>query len=178
MSAFAGRGKKTAWDVWKGYGDVTETFLGLSTGAERVSDEEVAVLERFTILLYDRTNSLTDIDEARLELFTKKGRTMENLPPTKAALVQHIKRAVYQGGHCWGHATEAAPEMPSPENWGWTEPSNWKPIWTTLPEAAVSSRELLRCGCKKGCRGRCACKKAALKCTALCQCRSEDCDLL
>lgn len=177
VSSFAGRGKKTAWDVWKSYGDVTATFLGLSTGAEQVSDKDVAVLEHFTILLYDRTSSLTDIDEARFELFTKKGRTMETLPPTKAALVQHIKRAVYQGGHCWGHATVAAPEMPSPENCGWTEPSNWKPVWTTLPEAAVSSRELLRCGCKKGCRGRCACKKAALRCTALCQCGGGDCDL-
>ncbi len=135
------------------------------------------MLERFTILLYDRTSNLTDINEARLELFTKKGRTMETIPPTKAALVQHIQRAVYQGGHCWGNATEAAPEVPSPANWGWTEPPKWKPVWTTLPEAAVSSRELLRCGCKKGCRGRCAWKKAALRCTALCQCGSEDCDL-
>ena len=94
VSAFAGREKKRSGM------SRTATFLGLSTGAEHISDEDVAVLERFTILLYDRTSSLTDIDEARLELYTKKGRIMENLPPTKAALVQHVKRAVYQGGHC------------------------------------------------------------------------------
>ena len=100
VSAFAGGGQKTAWDALKGYGDVTATFFGLSTGAEHISDEDAAVQKCFTILLYDRTSSLTNIDEARLELFTKKGRTMETLPPKKAALVQHIKRAVYQGGHC------------------------------------------------------------------------------
>ena len=27
---------------------------------------------------------------------------MEGIPPTKAALLQHTKRAVYQGGLCWG----------------------------------------------------------------------------
>ena len=27
---------------------------------------------------------------------------MDALPPSRAALIQHIKRAVYQGGHCWG----------------------------------------------------------------------------
>ncbi len=62
--------------VWTGYGDVRmgyATFLGLSTGAEHVSYEDVAVLEHFTILLYDRTSNLTDIDEARLELFMNKG---------------------------------------------------------------------------------------------------------
>ena len=59
--------------MWTGNGDVTANFLGLSTGADHVSYEDVAVLERFTILLYDRTSNLTDIDEAWLELFTNKG---------------------------------------------------------------------------------------------------------
>ncbi len=67
VSAFGGRGKQTSWDVWKGYDDVTATFWRLSTGAEHVFDEDVAVLECITILLYDRTSSLTDIDEAQLE---------------------------------------------------------------------------------------------------------------
>ena len=70
VPAFAGRGKRR---VWTGYGDVTATFLGLSTGAEHTSYEDVAVLERFTILLYNRTSNLNDINEARLELFTNKG---------------------------------------------------------------------------------------------------------
>ena len=30
-----------------------------------------------------------------------------------------------------------------------------KPLWTTLPEASISSREDLHCGCKKGCSGQC-----------------------
>ncbi len=66
-------------------------------------------MEHFTILLYDRTSSQINIDQARLELFSKKGRGMELIPPTKDALVQHLKRTVYRGGHCWGQALEVAP---------------------------------------------------------------------
>ena len=170
VSSFATKGKKSAWDTWKVYDEITATFLALSAGPSNITDEEVARLERFTILLYDRTSHLTSIDEARKHLFTKKGRTMDALPPSRAALIQHIKRAVYQGGHCWGKMLQVSIHLPSPGDWGWTDSANWKPLWTTLPEASISSRELLRCGCKKGCRGQCKCKKAALKCTAMCQC--------
>jgi len=93
---------------------------------------------------------------------------MESLPPTKAALVHHAKRAVYQASHIWRQTFEATSALPSPGDWGWRELPEWKPLWTTLPEACVSSRELLCCGCIKGCRGRCKCIKAALPCTALC----------
>ena len=37
-------------------------------------------------------------------------------------------------------------------------------------DAAVSCSVLLRCGCKKGCRGLCKCVKANLKCTSPCHC--------
>lgn len=177
VSFFSTKGKKSAWDTWAAFEEVTPTFLNLSCGPVELPDEDVAVLERFTILLYDRTSDLTDIDEARKEMFTKKGRAMESIPPTRGALIQHIKRAVYQGGHCWGQATAVAQKLPPPDDWGWVNPPTWKPLWTTLPEASISSRELISCGCKKGCAGRCKCKKAALKCTALCQCSGRDCDL-
>ena len=175
VSSFSTRGKKTAWDTWKAFGELTAAVLTLSRGPADITDDVVSVFERFTILLYDRTSNIVNIDEARQALFAKKGRAMDAIPPTKAALIQHIKRAVYQGGHCWGNMFKVAIEMPSPEDWGWVDPHNWRPIWTNLPEANASSRELLCCGCKKGCRGRCTCKKAALKCTALCQCDSH-CD--
>ena len=114
VSSFATKGKKSAWDTWKLYDEITATFLALSAGPSNITDEEVARLERFTILLYDRTSHLTSIDEARKHLFTKKGRTMDALPPSRAALIQHIKRAVYQGGHCWGKMLQVSIQLPSP----------------------------------------------------------------
>ena len=38
---------------------------------------------------------------------------MDAIPPTRAALMQHIRRAVYQGGHCWGKMLQATIGMPS-----------------------------------------------------------------
>ena len=98
--------------------------MALSQAPNSIPEEVMSTVERFTILLYNRTSSQLNIDEARLELFTKKGRGMEQIPPTKDALVQHLKRAVYQGGHCWGQALVVAPKMPSPTDWGWMDPSD------------------------------------------------------
>ena len=38
---------------------------------------------------------------------------MDAIPSVRGALVQHIKRAVYQGGHCWDQATAVAQKLPS-----------------------------------------------------------------
>ena len=70
---------------------------GLSLCNQDVTSEDLAV-ERYVVLLYDKTTSLSDVNEARRHLFTKKACLSENLPPTKDALRQHTKRAIFQGG--------------------------------------------------------------------------------
>ena len=97
VSSFSTKGKKSAWTTWMSYDDVTSTFLSLSTRPSLIKDVDTTVLEHFTILLYNHTSTIVKIDEARSEMFTKKGREMDALPPTKAALVQHIRREVYLG---------------------------------------------------------------------------------
>ena len=89
------------------------------------------------VLLYDRTSNFECVNQARKQLFTQKGRSIEGIPPSKAALIQHTKRATYQAGYRWGHVMIEAPELPSPSDWGWTrkEPNGWEVCWITLPEA-------------------------------------------
>ena len=60
------------------------------------------------ILLYDSTSNLECVNQARMQLFTQKGRSIEGIPPTKAALIQHTKRATYQAGYCWSQVMIAA----------------------------------------------------------------------
>ena len=72
------------------------------------------VIERFVILMYERTSECMDVDEARKDLFPAKNGQIEKVPPTQAALLQHLKRAMYQGSICWGQALELDPTMPSP----------------------------------------------------------------
>ena len=137
---------------------------------EEMSDSMMSVLERFVVLLYDKTSDQVSVNDARKQLFTQKSRSMENKPPTKGSIVQHIKHASYQA-NCWNRALCLDPCLPSPIDWEWQkDDAGWQPLWTNLPEASESCRELTRCGCKKGCRGQCKCLKAALKCTHLCAC--------
>ena len=134
------------------FGNVTDAFLSLSRAPQIVNEETFALLQCYNVFLYDRTSSE--------ELFTKKGRPIEDIPPTEAALLQHVKRESYQAGHCWGQALLKSPELPIPSEWGWTKDTG----------AGKSCRELMKCGCKKGCIKNCNSLKASLRCTELCLC--------
>lgn len=170
VSAFHGIGKKTAWDAWKAWPQVTEAFIKLSTPHAAIDDDTFKELETFVILLYDRTSECRSINQARKRMFAR-GRQLERIPPTQAALFQHAKRAAYQAGHCWGQMLVAEQNLPSAEDWGWKrEDQNWQPFWTTLPEATKSCVELVKCGCRKACRPPCKCVRASLSCTDLCAC--------
>jgi len=171
VSSFAGRGKRTVWDIWKTFNDVTPAFWTLASTPSSV-EGQLDVLERF-VVLYDRASSGEKVNEARKQLFSQKGRPMDGLPPTQAALVEHTKRAAYQAGHVWAQMFVAVPKLPSPGEWGWlqTTEGSWEVKWTTLPEASHACRELLRCGSQKGYRQQCKFVKAALQCTGLCLCR-------
>ena len=116
-SAFFGRGKKTAWEAWKCYQDVTRafTFMALNPHTKvDVDAEHFQLLEHFTIVMYDKTSSLERVDEARKEFFCQKGKTMERLPPTQDALLQHVKRVAYQAG-IWCTSEQSEQHTPPPE---------------------------------------------------------------
>ena len=100
-SAFLGQGKKAAWEAWDCFEDVTFAFaymaLHLFTEVSLDADH-FKLLERFTVVMYDKSSELEDVNEARRELFCQKGKTMKTIPPTQDALLQHSKRAAYQAG--------------------------------------------------------------------------------
>ncbi len=173
-SSFHGIGKKTAWGVWKdNKEEFTPVFEKLSYCPDDVSEDDLTQLERFTVQLYSKSSQIPSVNEARMYLFSQKNRQIENIPPTQSALLQHIKRAVYQAGYIWGQAHIWNPTIPSEKDWGWIQQDGqWKPFWTSLPEAGKACRELIKCGCRSDnpCRGNCKCRKANLKCTTLCSC--------
>jgi len=174
VSAFNGCGKKTAWDCWLTFPEATRAFEHISLPVAIIPDDVAQTLERFVVLMYRRTSDNFTVNQERKELFTSKNRSIEHIPPTSAALTQHVLRAAYQAGHCWGQSLLENPIMPTPDKWGWTFLNNeWQPLWTLLPEASMVCRELLTCGCTKHCSGACKCVKANLRCTSLCQCLGE-----
>ena len=175
VSSFCGIGKKTVWDVWRSLPSLKILFGCLSHTPEAITDDYMEEIERYVVLLYSRTSQLLTVNAARKQLFSYGNRKLENLPPSRAALYQLVKRASFQAGYIWGQALIANPSLPSPGDWGWKKDADgkWTPLWTTLSEASKQCRELIKCNCKKFCLGHCKCRKANLKCTMLCYCSGQ-----
>ena len=50
---------------------------------QELSEDNLRVIERFIVLMYDRTSPLMTVNECRRSMFTKKGRSVESIPPTQ-----------------------------------------------------------------------------------------------
>ena len=74
-----------------------------------------------------------------------KNHTMEKLPPTQDALMQHILQVIYQSG-IWATGEQEQQVIPSPKAFGWKRMAqSWVPVWITIPEVSTACRELIRC---------------------------------
>ena len=63
---------------------------------KKILDVQLFQLCNLVVLMYDRTSDILEVNKARKHLFTRKSRSLENLPPTLTALEQDIKRVCYQ----------------------------------------------------------------------------------
>ena len=139
VSAFKNKGKKTAWQTWGIFPETTPVFSKLSQHPPAIEDDGMKILEKFVVLMYDRSSTADGVDEVRQDLFAKKQRPYEAIPPTRAALIQHTKHAAYQAGFVWAQAILRQPEAENPADWGWEKiGKEWKVIWTTNSPIAKS----------------------------------------
>ena len=174
VSAFNGKGKKTAWQTWNVCDEASVIFTKLSQCPSKIEESDLEILEKFVVLMYDRSSSVASVNEARLALFARKQRSYDLIPPTQGALTEHAKRAAYQAGHIWSQAIVRQPEAQCPSEWGWfKEDDSWKVFWTALAPIAKSCQELTKCGCKTQCSGRCKCYRYGPSCTPLCSCSCQ-----
>jgi len=89
--------------------------------------------------MYYRSSAASCVNEARLDLFARKQRTYDAIPPTRAALREHAKRAAYQGGVILGQATASNPETSTPADWDWVQSEEaWK-IHCTSDNPSINS---------------------------------------
>ena len=80
-SCFMGRGKKSAWEAWKSYREVTDAFLYLADNPYYHWDTEdptSSCLSVFNMILYEKASNETSVNEAR---------TLENIPPTQVNVI-------------------------------------------------------------------------------------------
>ena len=165
-SHFYGCGKKTAWTAWNSTPELTDTLLALTDDPHLITQDPIHMqrIERFVVIMYSRGTSAASVNKARHSLFTTGKRTLENIPPTQAALLQHVKRTLLQASFYWGKATSVYQDIPDFCEWGWhkDDSGGWQPLWTTLSDASTACAILLRCGCLKSCTGRCKCNSAGV----------------
>ena len=175
VSAFRNKGKNTAWQTWDICPEASPVFSKLSQYPLTVEDGDLEMLENFVIWMYDRSSTIAIVDGARLDMFARKQRPYEAIPPTRAALLQHTGRTAYQAGCAWAQATQCQPEIENPVNWGWQSlGEEWQIYWTANSPIAQSCQQLTKCGCKSGCRhGKCKWYILGMNCTTLCACRCE-----
>ena len=145
----AGKGKQTCWKLFKKANkDILKAFAQLGQTLFP-STEVIQGLEEFVCSLFEPRMNIKDLGHLRWHLFKRNKAEAEKLPPTKAALKEHILRAHYQA-MIWLLADTANPNLPSPTNYGWDEEdSQYVPRVSDLPPAPTAVVELVKCGCGK-----------------------------
>ena len=97
VSSFSGKGKKSAWTAWSSCPELTTAFHCIFEDPQSFTTQDVfEKIERYVVLLFDKTSNMKSVDECRRKLFSQRA-SLENIPPTKAALLEHTRRAVFQG---------------------------------------------------------------------------------
>ena len=163
VSAFRGKGKKSAWQTWDMCAEASDVFARLSQYPPAVNDNDIDILETFVVIMDDRSSTATGDNNARLDMFARKQGQDQAIPSTRSALLQHVMHAAYQAGYVWSLSPLRHPETQSPAYWGWAKNGDlWNVVWTTLPPIVESCQQLTKCGCKSDCHGRCTCYRLGL----------------
>ena len=83
VSAFRGKGKKSAWQTWNVCKEISTTFTKLSQYVTALDNADHQSLEKFVVVMYDRSTSVdTIVNDARLNLSARKQRLYDAIPPT------------------------------------------------------------------------------------------------
>ena len=104
VSVFRGKGKRSAWQTWDVYPEASDVFTKLGCYPTQVEEEDTERLEKIVVMMYDRSSSTEAVDDAWLELFARKQRSYAAIPPTRGALVQHIRHCstLHTRQHAYG----------------------------------------------------------------------------
>ena len=182
-SSMLGIGKKSGWNAWMNFPKVTETMINLIENPHELAEDSLHMqhIEELTVMMYTKNCSSVTVNEARRLMFTHGLRSLENIPPTKAALYQHVKRTIFVSAFIWHRALDKRFCLPDPAEYGWEwneRLKTWVPHWTDLGDSSTACALMLHCTCAKACKGNCKCFKAGLRCTPLCKCEGGCCNNL
>ena len=103
---------------------------------------------------YDKTSCRSLVNDVRVDLFARKGRDVLHIPPTQGCLIEHVCEEGSISGRILLEPvtnTSGCPSATRRMGLDETAEGTWEIFWSKLPEASKVCRELLCCGCTKGC---------------------------
>ena len=102
--------------------------------------------------MYNASCPHTRVNDCRKYLFSKLNHIIDQCPPTKDDLEQHILRAMLHN-YSWSKSTQLKEKSIAVTDWGWDidERGDVNPLWTKLPKASKACKELKNCKCKNLC---------------------------
>ena len=183
--------EKATWiEAYKNDDRIPHIFAGLTTGLgilPELEEQDIDDIASFVLKAYKRDAAGANLAEARLDCLVSVAHVdFRKFPPSRAALVEHIKRSLYVAGWVWGRAFQAKPALPSPAGWGWTESDTG--LLTAIYTSKISEHdklvgELLKsCTCRTLCLltgnlkcNNCSCSRNAKACYGKCACRGDCC---
>ena len=160
----AGRTKDSFFKTFMLCDDVILDALAMLGNDTDLPADACSQLERFVCALY-RSKFHTKVNELRWFLYLNCAAEGETLPSTSGSLELHIRRAHYIA-MIWRRAYKLT--LPAPTAFGWTfgaVSSNFSPVRCLNAPAPEAVLHLIECGCKRGCKGRCNCRKNNIPCT-------------
>ena len=175
-SSFFNKGKKTWFATLEKYPLVLEGIMDIGEHPVNITERAVKSVNQAVSEIYCG-KLMNNTDDARYELFSKKGLSSEKLPPTSDALYMHIRRVNYQT-YIWKSSTEPIMDLPSPLDGGWTSDKDGHlvPLKMTQASAPEALLDFTKCSCKTECKTkRCKCMKEDILCTDVCFCDNEIC---
>ena len=137
-------------------------------GTESKNDADFEAAERFLVRVVDPRSNCDTFDELRYQMYKNKEKSINELPPTSAAIHAHLLRR-----HYVTHLNLNVLENPSieldPVDYGWTfENGLLEPVKNLVQ---IPPEFVIRCKCKAGCKRSCGCKRAQEKCTLYYGCK-------
>ena len=147
-SSFKFKGKRYCFKTKNKVPSIMEEFAIAANTPFHISPKLNDAVMRFVCILYSNADE-NNVNLVRMRMFCQKTRDIERIPPTSDALVQHIKRSIFQAS-IWTTAYDPQTPDQQPINHRWMERDNkFFPIGTTISLAKDVFDFVVKCSCKK-----------------------------
>lgn len=88
------------WSIWNVQPQLTDAMQKLSYAPNDIQEDVMHTIWKI-VILFNHTTSKSMYEHRQVSLKTSAYQPdVKQIPPTKGALQQHLKRVTYQGGYC------------------------------------------------------------------------------